>query len=36
MGMLLSVPMVIVGAIIIVVAWRGKAPAQIIKSVEDN
>ena len=31
MGMLLSVPMVIVGAIIIVVAWRGKAP--IVKSV---
>ena len=34
MGMLLSVPMVIVGAIIIVMAWR--RPAQIIKSVADS
>ena len=31
MGMLLSVPMIIAGAIIIVVAWR-KAPAPVPKS----
>ena len=29
MGMLLSVPMIIAGAIIIVVAWRRKMPKQI-------
>jgi phosphatidylglycerol---prolipoprotein diacylglyceryl transferase len=29
MGMLLSVPMVIVGAIIIVAAWRGKSPDRV-------
>jgi phosphatidylglycerol:prolipoprotein diacylglycerol transferase len=29
MGMLLSVPMIIAGAIIIVVAWRRKAPKQV-------
>jgi len=29
MGMLLSVPMVIAGAIIIVAAWRGKAPVDV-------
>ena len=34
MGMLLSVPMVIVGAIIMVMAWRRQA--QIIKSVADS
>src|SRR5205814_6880893 len=33
MGMLLSVPMVIAGAIIIVLAWRRRAPPQIVKSV---
>ena len=32
MGMLLSVPMIIVGAILIVWAWRGGAPAPIQKS----
>jgi phosphatidylglycerol:prolipoprotein diacylglycerol transferase len=36
MGMLLSVPMVIVGAIIIVMACRRQAPAQIVKSVADS
>jgi len=29
MGMLLSVPMIIAGAIIIVVAWRRKMPKQV-------
>jgi len=33
MGMLLSVPMVIAGAIIIVMAWRRRTPPQIVKSV---
>jgi prolipoprotein diacylglyceryltransferase len=33
MGMLLSVPMIIVGAIIIVAAVRRKAPEQIQKSI---
>ena len=32
MGMLLSVPMIIVGAILIVRAWRGGTPAHIEKS----
>jgi phosphatidylglycerol---prolipoprotein diacylglyceryl transferase len=36
MGMLLSVPMVIVGAIIIVMALRRQAPTQIVKSVADS
>jgi phosphatidylglycerol---prolipoprotein diacylglyceryl transferase len=34
MGMLLSVPMVIVGAIIIVMAWRRKAPKQVPNPVQ--
>ena len=33
MGMLLSVPMIIVGAILIVMAWRREAPAHIQKSI---
>jgi phosphatidylglycerol:prolipoprotein diacylglycerol transferase len=33
MGMLLSVPMIIAGAILITMAWRRKAPAHIQKSV---
>jgi phosphatidylglycerol:prolipoprotein diacylglycerol transferase len=36
MGMLLSVPMVIAGAIIIVLAWRRQAPPRIVKSVADR
>jgi phosphatidylglycerol:prolipoprotein diacylglycerol transferase len=34
MGMLLSVPMVIVGAIIIVVAWRRNTPKQVQNPAE--
>jgi phosphatidylglycerol---prolipoprotein diacylglyceryl transferase len=33
MGMLLSIPMIIVGAILIMMAWRRKAPEQIQKSI---
>ncbi|MEH2515142.1 phosphatidylglycerol:prolipoprotein diacylglycerol transferase [Bradyrhizobium sp. AZCC 1610] len=33
MGMLLSVPMIIAGAILIVMAWRRKAPEHIQKSI---
>ena len=33
MGMLLSVPMIIAGAILIVMAWRRKTPEQIQKSI---
>jgi phosphatidylglycerol:prolipoprotein diacylglycerol transferase len=33
MGMLLSVPMIIVGAILIMMAWRREAPAHIQKSI---
>jgi phosphatidylglycerol:prolipoprotein diacylglycerol transferase len=33
MGMLLSVPMIIVGAILIMTAWRREAPAPIQKSI---
>jgi phosphatidylglycerol---prolipoprotein diacylglyceryl transferase len=33
MGMLLSVPMIIVGAILIMMAWRREAPAPIRKSI---
>ena len=33
MGMLLSVPMIIAGAILIVMAWRRKAPKHIQKSI---
>ena len=33
MGMLLSVPMIIVGAILIMMAWRREAPAPIQKSI---
>ena len=33
MGMLLSVPMIIVGAILIVMAWRREAPEHIQKSI---
>jgi phosphatidylglycerol---prolipoprotein diacylglyceryl transferase len=33
MGMLLSVPMIIVGAILIMMAWRRKAPEHIQKSI---
>ncbi|HXO68946.1 MAG TPA: prolipoprotein diacylglyceryl transferase, partial [Bradyrhizobium sp.] len=36
MGMLLSVPMIIAGTIIIVVAWRRKAPKQPSNSVQGN
>jgi phosphatidylglycerol:prolipoprotein diacylglycerol transferase len=36
MGMLLSVPMVIAGAIIIVVARRRQAPTRVVKSVADR
>src|SRR6266699_2729043 len=36
MGMLLSVPMVIAGAIIIVLAWRRQAPTRVVKSVADR
>jgi phosphatidylglycerol:prolipoprotein diacylglycerol transferase len=31
--MLLSVPMIIVGAILIMMAWRREAPAHIQKSI---
>jgi phosphatidylglycerol:prolipoprotein diacylglycerol transferase len=34
MGMLLSVPMIIAGAIIIVVAWRRKMPTQIPNPIQ--
>jgi len=34
MGMLLSIPMIIVGAILIVRAWRGETPAPIQKSIQ--
>jgi phosphatidylglycerol---prolipoprotein diacylglyceryl transferase len=34
MGMLLSVPMIIVGAILIMMAWRRKAPEPIQKSIQ--
>jgi phosphatidylglycerol:prolipoprotein diacylglycerol transferase len=34
MGMLLSVPMIIAGAILIVMAWRRKAPDHISKSIQ--
>jgi phosphatidylglycerol:prolipoprotein diacylglycerol transferase len=34
MGMLLSVPMIIAGAIIIVVAWRRQTPEQVPNPVE--
>jgi phosphatidylglycerol:prolipoprotein diacylglycerol transferase len=34
MGMLLSVPMIIAGAIIIVVAWRRKTPRQFPNPVQ--
>jgi phosphatidylglycerol:prolipoprotein diacylglycerol transferase len=34
MGMLLSVPMIIAGAILIVVAWRRKSPRQIAEPAE--
>ena len=34
MGMLLSVPMIIVGAILIMMAWRRKAPEHIHKSIQ--
>ena len=34
MGMLLSVPMIIAGAIIIVMAWRGKFPKHVPSSVQ--
>jgi phosphatidylglycerol:prolipoprotein diacylglycerol transferase len=33
MGMLLSIPMIIVGAILIMMAWRRKAPEHIQKSI---
>ena len=33
MGMLLSVPMIIAGAILIMMAWRRKAPEHIQKSI---
>ena len=33
MGMLLSVPMIIAGAILIVMAWRREAPEHIQKSI---
>jgi phosphatidylglycerol:prolipoprotein diacylglycerol transferase len=33
MGMLLSIPMIIVGAILIVRAWRGGTPEPIQKSI---
>jgi phosphatidylglycerol:prolipoprotein diacylglycerol transferase len=33
MGMLLSVPMIIVGAILIMMAWRREAPEHIQKSI---
>jgi phosphatidylglycerol:prolipoprotein diacylglycerol transferase len=33
MGMLLSVPMIIAGAILITMAWRRKAPEHIQKSI---
>jgi phosphatidylglycerol:prolipoprotein diacylglycerol transferase len=33
MGMLLSVPMIIAGAILIMTAWRRKAPEHIQKSI---
>jgi phosphatidylglycerol:prolipoprotein diacylglycerol transferase len=34
MGMLLSVPMIIAGAIIIVVAWRRERPNRVPNPVE--
>jgi len=34
MGMLLSVPMILAGAIIIVMAWRGKFPKHVPSSVQ--
>jgi phosphatidylglycerol:prolipoprotein diacylglycerol transferase len=34
MGMLLSVPMIIAGAIIIVVAWRRKMPKQVPNPIQ--
>ena len=34
MGMLLSVPMIIAGAIIIVVAWRRQMPTQIPNPIQ--
>ena len=34
MGMLLSVPMIIAGAILIVMAWRRKAPEHVQKSIQ--
>ena len=33
MGMLLSIPMIIAGAILIMMAWRRKAPKHIQKSI---
>jgi phosphatidylglycerol:prolipoprotein diacylglycerol transferase len=33
MGMLLSVPMVIVGAIMVVMAWRRRAPQPVPSSI---
>jgi phosphatidylglycerol:prolipoprotein diacylglycerol transferase len=33
MGMLLSVPMIVVGAILIMMAWRREAPEHIQKSI---
>ena len=33
MGMLLSVPMILAGAILIVVAWRRKAPTRAADSI---
>jgi phosphatidylglycerol---prolipoprotein diacylglyceryl transferase len=36
MGMLLSVPMIIAGAIIIVVAWRRTMPAQLPDTIESK
>jgi phosphatidylglycerol:prolipoprotein diacylglycerol transferase len=34
MGMLLSVPMIIAGAIIIVMSWRRKSPKHVSSSVQ--
>ena len=34
MGMLLSVPMIIAGTILIMMAWRRKAPEPIQKSIQ--
>jgi phosphatidylglycerol:prolipoprotein diacylglycerol transferase len=34
MGMLLSVPMIVAGAILIVMAWRRKVPDRMQKSIQ--